>query len=94
MHYLTSCFIIITSSIPRNNHTKARHFFYPDFQASFFSSGKVGKINEELKTLAGIVDAELKKADAAPAPAKAVPVKSAPAKTTVAPKKRGRPAKK
>ena len=57
---------------------------------------KSAKINEELKALAGIVDAEMKKVDAAPAPVKAVPAKTvapkAPAKApvkaaVVAPKK-------
>ena len=54
------------------------------------------KINEELKALAVIVDAEAKKLDAAPA--KAVPAKAAvvaPKKAPVAaPKKMGRPFKK
>jgi len=57
---------------------------------------KSAKINEEIKALAGIVEVELKKADAAPVPAKVAPVK-APAKAvkpTSAPKKAGRPAKK
>ena len=64
------------------------------------------KINEELKALVVIVDAEIKKVDAAPVPAKTVapkaPVK-APVKAAVvapknapvaAPKKMGRPFKK
>lgn len=66
---------------------------------------KSAKINEELKALAGIVEAEAKKVEAAPAPVKAAPAK-APAKTVVkaapakaekpnaTPKKKGRPAKK
>jgi hypothetical protein len=49
------------------------------------------KVNEELKALAVIVDAEMKKQEAAPVPAKA-PVTAA--NPSVAPKKRGRPAKK
>jgi hypothetical protein len=40
---------------------------------------KSAKINEEIKTLAAMVDAEMKKQAAAPAPVKATPVK-APAK--------------
>ena len=71
---------------------------------------KSAKINDELKALAVIVDAEMKKIDAAPVPVKAVPAKTvaskAPAKApvkaaVVAPKKapaptpkRGRPFKK
>ncbi|PKL23855.1 MAG: hypothetical protein CVV47_13685 [Spirochaetae bacterium HGW-Spirochaetae-3] len=63
------------------------------------------KINEELKVLAGIVEVEMKRMDAAPAPVKSVPVKASPKtvvgvapakadKSDAAPKKRGRPAKK
>lgn len=66
---------------------------------------KSAKINEEIKALAGIVEVEMKKAEASPAPVKAAPakaspktvVKAAPAKaekTVAAPKKKGRPAKK
>jgi len=57
---------------------------------------KSAKINEELKALAVIVDAEAKKLDAAPAkalPAKAAVVASKKA-PVAAPKKMGRPAKK
>lgn len=53
---------------------------------------KSAKINEEIKALAEVVAVELKKADAAPTPAKTAPAKAV-AKATVAPKK-GRPAKK
>jgi hypothetical protein len=52
---------------------------------------KSAKINEEIKALAVIVEVEMKKADAAPAPAKVAP--KTVAKKAVAPKK-GRPAKK
>lgn len=53
---------------------------------------KSTKVNEELKALAVIVDAEAKKLDAAPVPVKAAPHTAG--KPLVAPKKRGRPAKK
>jgi len=66
---------------------------------------KSAKINEELKALAVIVDAEAKKLEATPAPVKMapakvtakVPAKAAPAPTAkpiAASKKMGRPAKK
>ncbi len=68
---------------------------------------KSAQVNDELKNLAGIVDAEIKKQAEAPAPAKAAPAKAAPvkatakpaakaapAKTIAAPKKKGRPGKK
>ncbi|GAB1431617.1 hypothetical protein MASR2M29_02420 [Spirochaetota bacterium] len=66
---------------------------------------KSAKINEEIITLAGIVEVEMKKMDAAPAPVKSVPVKASPKtvvgaapakadKSVASPKKRGRPAKK
>ena len=43
---------------------------------------KSAKVNEELKALAGIVDSEMKKAVAAPSPAKTV-AKATPAKAPV-----------
>jgi len=71
---------------------------------------KSAKVNEELKALAGIVEVEMKKADAAPAPVKAAPAKTlaskapvkapvkaavvAQKKAPVAAPKRGRPSKK
>jgi hypothetical protein len=66
---------------------------------------KSAKINEEIKVLAGIVEVEMKKAEASPTPAKAAPAKASPKtvvkpapakaeKTVAAPKKKGRPAKK
>jgi hypothetical protein len=63
---------------------------------------KSAKINEELKALSGIVEVEMKKQDAVPAPVKAAPktvAKAAPSKAPakaapVATPKRGRPSKK
>jgi hypothetical protein len=56
------------------------------------------KANEELKALAQMVDAEVKKQEAAPVAAKVAPAKpaakAATAKTIATPKKMGRPAKK
>ena len=55
---------------------------------------KSAKINEEIKSLAGIVGVEVKKQTNAPAPVKAAPVKKALPNSAVAPNKKGRPAKK
>lgn len=61
---------------------------------------KSAKVNEEIKALVQMVDVEMKKQEAAPAPAKAVakasakPASTPTAKTIAAPKKMGRPAKK